>query len=259
MNNYKKLINQPLTFVLAEFRFSPIYTIDEFIPKIQKDLRKDYPNDRPRKEQSVQVQPGGISVSSSDSWAFISTNSKSAIDISNNRLVYMTTEYPRFEGFAEICKSTLKIFADIVDPGLITRIGLRYGDSITIKDDQKVTDFVNPEFDVPKSVEPLGSIVQHTTHTYLKTTLGGLLVRSQWANTNMTTLPDLQGVPISIAIDPIPSERMILDFDHFWEANDDAVSFDEEHIMKTLSELHQTSREAFWKTTTDKARDELWS
>ena len=68
MTDYKKLENQPLKFVLAEFRFSPVMQIAEYIPKIQEALRKQYPIQDKRSEQTVQVQPGGIAVSAIDRW-----------------------------------------------------------------------------------------------------------------------------------------------------------------------------------------------
>ena len=259
MDKYKKLNKQPLKFVLAEFRFSPVLEIADLIPQIQKALRKSYPNVVKGQEQAVQVKPGAISLSASDSWAFISTDKKSAIDINQSRLVYMTADYPRFGSFSDSCRAAIRVLADNVELGLILRIGLRYGDAIVVDQGEQITDLINPEFGIPKCMESLGPTLQHSTNTFLKSDMGGLVVRSQWSITNMTCLPDMLGVPISIPMDAMPSERLILDFDHFWEVHDDAVSFEQDLVMEKLSALHETSRDAFWKATSDHARNVKWA
>lgn len=259
MVDYKKLDNQPLIFVLAEFRFSPVMQIAEFIPKIQEALRKQYPIPNKRSEQTVQVQPGGISVSSVDRWAFISANKKSAIEINQERLVYITAEYPRFAGFSDACKQAIDTLVNIVEPSLILRIGLRYSDLVLVDGDESITDLVDQHFGLPNCIDSLGANRQHSTETLLNTNMGGLLIRTLYGEHNLSCLPDIQGLPISITKDMAQSERIILDFDHYWEAKDESVSFETNDVLERLATLHETSREAFWKVTTDYARNEKWA
>jgi uncharacterized protein (TIGR04255 family) len=89
--------------------------------------------------------------------------------------------------------------------------------------------------------------------------MGGLAIRTLYGKHNLTCLPDVQGLPISIAVDTTPSERIILDFDHYWEAKDESVNFETNVVLEKLASLHETSREAFWKVTTDYARNEKWA
>lgn len=259
MGDYKKLNNQPLTFVLAEFRFSPVMQISEYIPKIQEALRKQYPIPDKRQEQTVQVQPGGIAVSTIDRWAFLSANKKSAIDLNQERLVYITSDYPRFEGFAASCMNAVKVLAEIVEPSLILRIGLRYSDLVTIDQGEDIAALINDHFGLPSCVGELGAARQHSTDTYLQTDMGVLAIRTLYGQHNLACLPDVQGLPIQIAADSATSERIILDFDHYWEAKEESVSFETNDVMEKLSALHKTSREAFWKVTTDYARNEKWA
>ncbi|ADJ27329.1 TIGR04255 family protein [Nitrosococcus watsonii] len=259
MDGYKKLENQPLKFVLAEFRFSPVMQIAEYIPKIQEALRKQYPIEKTQSEQTVQVQPGGIAVSTVNRWAFISADKKSAIEINQERLVYITAEYPRFDGFSAACKQAIETLVDIVEPSLILRIGLRYSDLITIDDGEEITELVNEHFGLPSCIESLGVARQHSTDTFLRTDMGGLAIRTLYGKHNLSCLPDVQGLPISISADATPSERIILDFDHYWEAKDEAASFKTNDVIERLATLHETSREAFWKVTTDYARNQKWA
>lgn len=259
VEDYKKLENQPLNFVLAEFRFSPVMQIAEFIPKIQEALRKQYPISEKRSEQAVQVQPGGIAVSSVDRWAFISANKKNAIEINQERLIYITAEYPRFAGFSDACKQAIDILVNIVEPSLILRIGLRYSDLVLVDDGEKITDLVNEHFGLPNCIKSLGETRQYTTDTFLHTELGGLVIRTLYGKHNLSYLPDIQQLPILIKKDTTPSERVILDFDHYWEAKDDSVGFVTNDVLKKLAALHETTREAFWKVTTYYARSEKWA
>jgi len=256
---YKKLENQPLKFVLVEFRFSPVMQIAEYIPKIQEALRRQYPISEKRSGQAVQVRPGGIAVSAIDRWAFISANKKSAIDINQERLVYITAEYPRFAGFSDTCKQAIETLVNIVEPGLILRIGLRYSDLVIVDDGEGITSLVNEHFGFPNGIETLGKTRQHSTDTFLRTDMGGLAIRTLYGKHNLTCLPDVQSLPISITADATSSERIILDFDHYWEAKDEPVSFETNNVLEKLSALHKTSREAFWKVTTDYARNEKWA
>ena len=56
MGEYRKLANQPLVFALAEFRFSPIVQIDQFVPNFQDAIRKSYPLLEPMQEHAIQVK-----------------------------------------------------------------------------------------------------------------------------------------------------------------------------------------------------------
>lgn len=259
MHEYKKLNNQPLQFVLAEIRFSPVMEIGKYIPKIQDALRKHYPVTATKKEQTVQVQPGSIHVSNVDRWAMISADKKSAVEIDQGRLVYVTKDYARFPGFSERCQQALDTFAGIVDPDLLYRVGLRYSDLVVVGRDESLSSLVNEHFGYPQCVSSLGESKQQSSETYIQTKTGGLVIRTLYGNHNLTCLPDAQGLPIQLPSDQKPSERMILDFDHFWQANDEPVSFRTDDVIGELDGLHETSREAFWTITTDYARNEKWS
>lgn len=259
MGDYKKLKKQPLKFVLAEFRFSPVLEIAKFIPRIQEAVRKQYPIPDKRTEQIVQIQTGGIAVSTMERWAFISANKKSAIEVNQERLVYITADYPRFEGFSNACKQAIETLASIVDPTLIQRIGLRYSDLVVVDEGEKISDLVNNHFGFPTCIELMGTIHQQSTDIFMHTAMGGLVIRTLYGRHNLTCLPDVQGLSIAIASEETPSERIILDFDHYWEAKEDYVNFETNDVVEKLGMLHETSREAFWMITTDYARNEKWA
>src|SRR5690554_5810248 len=198
MADYKKLKNQPLTFVLAEFRFSSVMRIAEYIPKIQEELRKQFPIPQKSADQSIQIQTSGIAVSTMDRWAFISTDKKKAIIIDQERLVYITAAYPRFAGFSEACRQAICALATIVEPSLVTRVGLRYGNLIKPGEGEKIPVLIDKHFTYAECLGSLGAIQQQITETFLQTAAGGLIIRALHGQNSLTCLPDMQGLPIAI-------------------------------------------------------------
>jgi uncharacterized protein (TIGR04255 family) len=259
VTKYKNLNNQPLNVVLAEFRFSQVMQIENYIPSLQEALRKKYPISNQRKEQTVFVQPEGLLSLSLDRWSFMSADKKNAIDINQDRLMFYTSDYHRFENFTSYCKDALDALIEIVEPSLILRVGLRYSNLVKIGESEEPTDLIDSHFSFPTNINDLGQARKQQNELLLSTTSGVLLIRTLYGVHSLSCLPDLQGLAITLSNDQEPSKRIILDFDHFWEASEKPVSFESGKIMETLESLHEISREAFWKITTDYARSEKWS
>lgn len=260
MGSYRKLMKQPLVFVLAEFRFSPVLKIGQYIPDLQEALRKTYPLPETLQDQSVQVKPDGIAINRREKWAFIDSDRLSAITIDQDRLIYFTRDYPRFGGFSEQCLAALGHLKNTVDPDLLLRIGLRYGDCIRIAEGETLEDYVDEYFGYPRFATSLGEPEQQRDEIGIKTAVGRMLIRSYYGKHPFVCLPDIQGIPGIPGPDDQPSERILLDFDHFWVASESPTpSFELSRIEALLSELHATLREAFWKMTTDEAKDTKWS
>ena len=259
MDDYKKLTNQPLCFVLAEFRFSAVMGIQKFIPDLQEALRRQYPISDRKSDQAIHVQPSEIAMSTLDRWSFVSADKKSALVIDQNRLICYTAEYTRFEGFYKACKQALDALASIVEPSLILRIGLRYGDLVKVDEGEKMADLVDSYFTYPKCIDGLGTPQHRQCEMVLSTEQGGLLIRTLYGEHNLSYLPDIRGLPVNIDVDSIASERIVLDFDHFWDHQGESINFNTSEILQKLESLHETSRAAFWKVTSDYARNKKWS
>jgi|TARA_R100001509_G_scaffold32112_1_gene17052 uncharacterized protein (TIGR04255 family) len=259
VTDYKKLENQPLKLVLAEFRFSQILQIEQYIPELQEMLRKQYPTFRKSAEQSVHVKPDGLEVTSISRWSFASSDKKHAIDISQDRLIYFTNAYPRFEGFSEACKNVLDKVIEIIDPSLLLRVGLRYCDLITANNEDEFIQLVDRKFIPTATTAGIGRTRHLKTENYVETQHGTLSIRSWFGEMPLTCPPDIDNVPVQIKRDDTPSLRLILDFDHIWEAGDESVSFNCDEVLSRLSDLHDASRAAFWEVTTEFARDKKWN
>lgn len=259
MSKFVKLNNQPLTFVLAEFRFSEVREIEKYIPQLQEAWRKQYPLSQERIENVVNILgPNSFETRATKRWSFISADQTNAIDVDTHRIIFYTSAYPRFEGFSAMCKEAIVTLKKIVDPTLILRIGLRYSDLIIVSKGETIEDLVQPQFAFPGELNDIGVPKQRTEDLYYETEIGLLVIRILYGELNLSCLPDIQTLPVTIKTNNETSLRMILDFDHIWNANK-AVDFDMDTILDTLGQLHDKSRNAFWTITTDYAKETKWA
>ena len=257
MSEYKKLQNQPLKIVLAEFRFSPVVQMGDYVPQIQEALRKQYPVFEQSSEQTIQVQSNNVSVSTGH-WSFISADRKSAVSLNQERLIYTTTDYPRFPKFRGHCQQIVDLLAEVVNPSLILRVGLRYSDLIEPENGQGIATLVDGHFGYPECYNSIGVAQRQHTEATLRTKEGILVIRSFYGEHDLPCPPDMLNLPVAIRRDTESSERLILDFDHIWEAGDEPVELEPVKVLDKLDSLHETSREAFWKITTEHARNNVW-
>ncbi len=262
MCDYKKLSNQPLVFVLAEFRFSPILDIKEYIPKIQDALRNKLPILKNTETQDITVSPNGISVQAQANWEFISKNSHTAASVNQNRLLFMTSEYERFDGFKEYCDFLLQTIIDVVDPSLCLGLGLRYSDTIfDIENKGSIEDFVQPRLYNNDDLMLSGNLLRQTNETLWKTKEGAIFIRSIYGEDRVLVWPDAENLPVAMQkTSDKPVKRLLLDIDHVWDAQEEEsgpLDFDKDLILSKLASMHKISRKAFWNVTTEKAK-EAW-
>lgn len=268
MNNdtYHQLANQPLLFVLAEFRFTEVTKMDKYYPEIQDKLRHIFPYFEEQTLQEVNIMPNGMQVDQSKQWVFIHKGRKNAVLLNHKRIVFVTSEYGRFDGFKEYCEIALEALITIVNPSLLTRIGLRYANLITAKDEDDITQYVQSNICNESHFKRVGRPVHQINEALLETEEGNMVIRSMYANTNTSVFHDMGNIPINVATQNEPSNRILLDFDHFWQPNlessttndnVDALDFETQIIIEKLEKMHKLNRQAFWDITTNTGR-EVW-
>lgn len=255
VNNYKKLNNHPLLFVLAEFRFSDVRDIENYIPKLQEKFRKNFPFIEEQHGQEINVTPKGINIDPTKQWAFISRDKKQAIVLSYNRLVYMTSSYDRFNGFKEDCEKAISILVEEVAPSLLIRIGLRYADLIAKKENENITSYVQESVCERNFLNQIGDLKRQIKETILETDEGLLNIRTMHGENNLSIWNDIDNFPIKIERKDEVSERILLDFDHFWQPDEEnSLSFNTNIIIEKLERMHKPTRKAFWHITTETGR-----
>ncbi|MHA3112916.1 TIGR04255 family protein [Acinetobacter sp. ANC 4193] len=258
MNEYEKLTNQPLVVALAEFRFSSVLQMESYISSFQDYLRQDFPHFSTTQQQEMVIEQQGIRVNSSTGWVFLSSNKKRAIILDSNRIVILSSEYNRFPGFWDDCKKALDFLKKEVKPTLLLRIGLRYSDLIIEKDkNEPIESYVQSVVCDAGHFSEIGEQVHRINETVFKTDAGIIVIRSLYGKLNLPVWHDLVESPVTINKYPEYSNRILLDFDHYWQPEGDAQPFDVEFISNKINALHLQSRKAFWEITTDSGR-EVW-
>lgn len=260
MSDYEKLTHQPLVVALAEFRFSVVLQIEQYVPQFQEYLRQDFPSFSTSETQEMLVEPNGVQINKSIRWLFVSGNKKKAIILDRNRIVFITSEYDRFPDFWDSCKNALSFIKEIIKPALLERIGLRYSDLIIARrDNEDITAYVSSEICDKDSSLDIGQLGHRMNETVLKTDAGIMAIRSLYGNLDLSVWPDLMDSPVIIPKYDNLSERILLDCDHSWQinTNEESSDFDIDFIEFKIAELHEYSRKAFWQLTTPKGR-EAW-
>lgn len=268
MNNdtYYKLANHPLLFVLAEFRFAEIMGIEKYLSDIQEEIRNIFPLVNEQTVQEVNITPDGMEVKQTKQWAFIDKSKHNAVIINNKRLVFITSDYQRFDGFKKHCELSLEALIKVAKPIIFTRIGLRYADLITASNGEDITDYVKSNIYDQSHLNGVGSPVLQNNEAVLDTSEGSMVIRSMYGTTDISIFHDIGDMPINIATQNDPSERILLDFDHFCQLdidsnnnkNDDAsLNSEKNNIIGKLEKMHELSRKAFWNITTERGR-EVW-
>lgn len=258
MSKYEKLTDQPLVIALAEFRFSTILTMDTYVSALQDHLRQDFPLFKPTETQEMVIDGKVVNISTHEGWLFLSSDRKRAFKLDKDRITFMTSKYDRFPDFWKNCKTALLFIEKKIKPSLLLRVGLRYSDLIIAKNSEEVIEsYVDSMICSSGQLCDIGEQVHRAKETVLKTDVGLMVVRSLCGKLNLSAWPDLSDPPIIINQHPTPSERILLDFDHFWMSNKDNEKFNVDFIGKKLNNLHEKSREAFWVVTTNEGR-EVW-
>ncbi len=258
MKHFEKLSNQPLVIALAEFRFSAVLQMENYIPIFQDFLRHDFPFFSTTQQQEVNVGPQGINVNSSTGWVFTSSNKKRAVMLDHGRLVILTSEYNRYPDFWNDCQKALSFLVEKIKPTLLLRLGLRYSDAIVAKEhNEPIESYVQSVVCEYGHFGSKDDQIHRVNETILKTNEGFIAIRSLYGNVNLPVWQDLIESPVFIDKNISHHKTILLDFDHFWQAESEAQAFNLDFITNKMNAMHIISRDAFFELTT-KQGQEVW-
>ena len=262
MQNFRKLEASPLVSVLMEVRFSTVLSLANYIPEIQDKVRADYPLFKKEVEQLIELDSNGLKIEKVDKFVFSSKDKASSFQLTPNRLIFITKKYGEFGSFRERCERLLNDVAGVMKLGLYERLGLRYSNCIKVEGDDDAglkKLFSNHDSFFNPTLDDVGLKVNGKSDSLLKTGEGFLVIRSHLSMSNNIVFDDLGSQSyIEIKNDREASLRMLLDLDHFWENKEEQVDFNVDEIIARLKRLHDSSRTAFWKVTSEYARSEVW-
>lgn len=252
---YFKLTKQPLLFVLAEFRFPIIMKMESYLSDLHEAFRKQFPLFETQNTQEIQLSAQGIEVHTTKQWALIDQSRKNAIIIGQSRLVCMTSDYNRFNHFEQFCLNAIQILNSVVKPAFFNRIGLRYADLIVSHKKLPINQAISPTLLKQSFWDALGTTTQKSEETIIKTQEGVIAIKSLYGTHALSTLSDVNSLPITLALNTEQNERIILDFDHIWQNDENPFDIDINKLSTKLKSMHAISREAFWLATTPSARE----
>lgn len=262
--DYPKLKNQPLTLVLAEFRFSPVSDIEAGISELSERFDLDDSNVSEHASQEVHVGSEGVSVKTPNRiWLLRYPDQGRLIQIEKDRLIVITTQYPRFDAFADMCLNSVQALKEIVQPELLWRVGLRYNDAVVPVEDDELSDYLDQRLLPMNLLQDRGAMIeQHRAETMIRTDGGILALRALIGHHGLGVMPDLDNkYTLKLPIDvPSNQQTAVLDFDHFWRSNKNSgEEFTVKQAEIRLQSLHEPAREAFWQVTTEYARRQRWA
>ncbi len=257
----KKLINSPLTYALAQIKFSNIESIENYIPELQEDIRGEFPFFNKIKVDTVQIQPHISPIASSITlWHFMDKESVLGILLDTNSITIHTSKYINFTNLAEKFKNVLISFNKRLKIAMCTRIGLRYVNVIT----SELSESIKPEllgFNTKSNPDVYPNKFLAKTEVTQESNLGIINIKSlHFGNidimrgmTNLHVTPELSQMSqfLSFEHHSKPTEEsLILDIDHYQNRN---TEFSIEEVIAQMSNLQEVIYKTFCLAITDKA------
>lgn len=124
-----------LSSVACEIRFTHLLYIKEKLGEFQKEIRKEFPK----------LEKGFLLSKEFEfnEWFFISEDDKNKLRISTDRISIITTSYNDFQPFYEmVCDIIGKFIKPFQEIDVLTRIGLRYTNKISLNSDEPLEDIL---------------------------------------------------------------------------------------------------------------------
>lgn len=240
--------------VLAQVRIAPVLKMEEYIPELQDQLRRTLPRCEARQDVQLQLGPA-MAVQSATSWEFQSKDRTRSVVVARDFITVQTTKYDVYENFEEFLTAPLQVLADVVEPSLVQRIGLRYVDLIRRTPDLKLEEFIQPGLR-GMTTEAMGATdALFRFETLADTPVGTMRVRCMQSQDGSSLPADLRGTKMSLDFTPaadLPATEkvMFLDLDHFSET---PIDYTPPAVVEVIGGLHDNLDRAFRAAVTDAA------
>ena len=264
---YVPLSAQPLVLVLCQVRISPVPRMDQYVPTVQEVFRRmGFPIERAGKVHQVTFTPGGgapVQVVEQQRWEYRTKDEKWSILLMQDTVILQTTDYTRFEEFAEqlrMALHTVLAASEHDQLGVVHRVGLRYIDVVRPSSGKDFRFYLRPGLHgLPDEVFQPGQHLLHTESrggTVVDGNLGTLVVRVVQNNQGSPLPPDLADAAPRLSAMAKPEELVtLIDMDHFVEGNFDA---DADWVVARAYEMHDHIVETFHEHVVTEDAIEEW-
>ncbi len=252
-----KLKSSPLVLVLVQVRIAPVIKMADYIPDIQESLRRSgLPRFISGEEVQLQVSQGqAASVQRSPRWEFQNKEQTHGIVITQDFIAAQTTAYDVYESFEEFFTTPLEVLAEIVEPGLVQRVGLRYVDLIRPRAEQRVSEFLKPSLRGLEAADIGADDLLSRFEMLAQTAEGTMRIRCLQTNNGSPLPPDLTSLNLNLTA-TVPDGLLrgelvtILDLDHFSSVPRD---YDPAKLIEAVGALHDNLDQAFRAAVTNEA------
>jgi uncharacterized protein (TIGR04255 family) len=254
-----KMTNAPIYFVLAQVRFNPILTLDQYVPAIQDSLRKTgFPDFNKGFVSAFNFNVGAAGESAhpvfmtpQPRYIFMDEARKTGFTLDANGLSFQTTHYETFDPFLSAFLHGLAIVHKHAELSFSERLGVRYLDAVVPSQGEDVATYLaSSVLGLMASLAPR-ELVHSVSETRTQLEKSTLVSRATIfkkpdsdKDTRVAFPPDLQPEQLRIAdkFSDIKGTYAVIDTDSWWE---DRESFDLQAIEKRYQYLHKEIRRSF--------------
>lgn len=202
------LPHAPLVRVIAQVLFPEVLSITkpDFVASFQEALRPSYPALKQGQTQEIIFGPSGAISSKAESvWRFTDRSQCWTISLASNFLAIETTSYTSRSDFLERFRVALVALQDHINPGIISRLGIRYIDRIEGDDMSNIRSLVRDEVSGIAGLPTGDSATIAVSESHFQLPEGALICRWGQFAKNVTVDPS--------TIEAIDQPSWILDID----------------------------------------------
>jgi uncharacterized protein (TIGR04255 family) len=257
-----RLSAAPVVSILGQVRFSPVLSIESFVPKVQEELRKKgFPKFEKIAQQSMSMRGDGVQLPPTveNVWRFSDREDSQYVTLTTNGVTLQSSINQVATEFDGALLDIIATVHSIVGPELILRIGLRYVNVIQPAEKKAssahtdLADYVRGGLlGIPLEKAGIKNSTWHTNSLH-QTEFGLLILQVRHPISENFLPPDLFLGP-EAKIRPLRAcPSLVLDLDHFANLN---LRFEIELIEKTLTNFHSVLDRVFESAVTELALDE---
>jgi uncharacterized protein (TIGR04255 family) len=257
-----KLSHAPVISIVGQIRFSPVLSMESYLPKIQEEFRKKgFPKFDKVAQQSITFRLEGSPMppAAEYSWRFSDRDDSRIVTLGINAVTLQSAVNQTAQEFDSALLEAISTVKENVEPDLILRIGLRYinviqssAEALNRGDGKPLSAYIQEGL-LGIALEEAGakSSVWHL-YSINQTNYGILIFQGRYPlekdflppdfGPNLKTRPLREGCP-----------SFVLDLDHFAELNE---PFALGPIKTTLKNFHSVIDRAFTSAVTQSALEE---
>lgn len=258
----QKMSNPPIFYTLGRIKFNAILNMEDFITKIQSDLRQEYPDFARDIIPEVQIQmqapgkPPTVNTVSSTRWSFKNAETTAGFTITPTSILFHTTDYEDSDALVEQILRGLKTVHAHAKLAYVESVAIRMLDAIIPSAPrQDLSVYLNPG---PLGLHGImkGKLTQSISQATFDTAAGQAVSRTILLSGKLGFPSDLQPMTLKIN-DRFTASGLHAILDNQCEKTE-RIHLNLGKVEERIRSVKTQAAEAFWNSITDKAK-EIWS